>query len=493
VAVDSGGNVYVADFFNSTIRKMTAVGSVTTLAGLAGQVGFADGFGAAARFNKPYGVAVNSGGDVVVTDTYNRAVRKISAAGDVSTVIGTNSRFYYPQGIAVDVTGNLYVTDGDNHAISRGIFVGAPPSGSPVASAAVATGDSATFTLGAAIPQVSYQWQISTDGGASWVAVLNSATYSGATTATLTIANIAAALNGSRYRVQLSNPVGTGISGTATLSVIDTPPVGGTRLSNVSVRTFVGTGDSTVAVGFALGGAGAKQLLIRGVGPTLAIFNVSGQLNTPRLSLFNSGSVLMTSNAGWGGSAALASSFAAVGAFALPTTSADTALFQSLPSGTTYSALLTGENGTTGIALAEVYDADAGTPTTRLTNVSARAFSGTGVSALTAGFVVTGTGTETLLIRGIGPALTQFGVGGALATPQLTLFNAAGQSIGTNAGWGGGTVLATAFTQVGAFGLATTSADSAILVNLPAGAYTVQVSGAGNTTGIALVEVYEMR
>ncbi|MCX6952897.1 MAG: hypothetical protein NTV51_12145 [Verrucomicrobia bacterium] len=270
-------------------------------------------------------------------------------------------------------------------------------------------------------------------------------------------------------------------------------PTGTARLINVSVRTFVGTGTSTVAVGFGLSGTGSKQVLVRGVGPTLTAFGVTGVLVNPELGLYNSNSVLLSANAGWGGSATLSNAFSSVGAFALPTTSADTALFQSLSAGTTYSALISGANGTTGIALAEVYDANAGTPGTRLTNVSARAFSGTAASALTAGFVIGGTGTDTLLIRGVGPALTQFGVDGALAAPQLTLFNAAGVQIGTNAGWGGGAVLAAAFAKVGAFGLPTTSADSALLVTLPPGLYTVQVSGVNSTTGIALVEVYEMR
>ena len=236
-----------------------------------------------------------------------------------------------------------------------------------------------------------------------------------------------------------------------------------------------------------------SQLLIRGVGPTLATFGVTGALSNPVLSLFNSNSVMMNTNAGWGGGAALANAFSSVGAFALPANSTDTALYQSLTSGTTYSALISGASSTTGIALAEVYDADSGTPATRLTNVSARAFSGTGVSALTAGFVIGGSGTDTLLIRGIGPGLTQFSVGGALAAPQLTLFNSSGQAIGFNSGWGGGSALTAAFAQVGAFALPAGSADSAMLVTLPPGLYTVQVNGANNTTGIGLIEVYEMR
>lgn len=496
VAVDNAGNVYVADLFNATIRKVSPTGAVSTLAGLALQTGMTDGFGAAARFNQPYGVAVDGGGNVFVADTYNRSVRRITAAGQVTTLNGPNSRFYYPQAVAVDGAGNLYVADGDNQAISRGVFVASPPSGTPVGSASVLSGQNVSFTLGAANAQTTYQWQVSTDAGATWTSLGNNATYSGATTTTLNVANPTAAMSGSRYRALLANAAGTSIGGTAILSVTDpvigTGPTGTARLVNVSVRTFVGTGDSTMAVGFAISGTGSKRLLVRGVGPSLALFNVTGVLSNPLLGLYNGNSVVMNTNAGWGGDAALASTFSSVGAFALPVNSADTAISQSLAAGATYSALISGANGTTGIALAEVYDADPGTPATRLTNVSARAFSGTGASALTAGFVIGGTGTDTLLIRGIGPALTQFSVAGALATPLLTLYNSAGQAIDTKSNWGGGSGLATAFGQVGAFALPANSADSAMLVTLPPGLYTVQVSGANSATGIALIEIYEM-
>ena len=497
VAVDGAGNVYVADFFNATIRKITATGTVSTLAGFAGQPGLTDGFAGSARFNQPYGVAVDGGGNVFVADTYNRAVRKITAAGSVTTLSGPNARFYYPQGIAVDGGGNLYVADGDNQSVAKGVFVVSPPSGSPIASATVGAGQSGSLTFGAAVPATTtYQWQVSTDTGATWTSINNNATYSGATTATLGLANVTTSMNGNRYRVVLANGAGSSISGVATLTVTvaatGTGPTGTARLINVSVRTFVGTGDNTVAVGFGLSGAGAKKLVIRAIGPTLSAFNVSGTLSDPVLGLYNSAGVAIGGNTGWGGGAALATAFSSVGAFALPANSADSALFQSLNSGTTYSALISGANGTTGVALAEVYDADPGTSVTRLTNISARAFSGTGANALASGFVIGGNGTDTLLIRAIGPGLTQFGVGGALATPQLTLYDSAGNVIGTNSGWGGGANLTAAFTTVGAFQLPATSADSAMLVTLPAGLYTVQVNGANSTSGVALIEVYEM-
>ena len=122
VAVDGAGNVFVADAYNSTIRKITSAGVVTTLAGTAGSSGSADGTGAAARFSSPYGVAVDGAGYVFVADTWNSIIRKITPAGVVTTLAGVGSsgsadgtgaaaRFSYPVGVAVDGAGNVFVAD----------------------------------------------------------------------------------------------------------------------------------------------------------------------------------------------------------------------------------------------------------------------------------------------------------------------------------------------------------------------------------------------
>jgi hypothetical protein len=131
VAVDAARNVFVADRGNNTIRKVTNAGVVTTLAGVAGVVGSVDGTGSAARFNQPYGVAVDTAGNVLVADTGNSTIRKVTSAGVVTTLAGTTgvtgsvdgtgsaARFNQPAGVAVDTAGNVFVADSENCTIRK--------------------------------------------------------------------------------------------------------------------------------------------------------------------------------------------------------------------------------------------------------------------------------------------------------------------------------------------------------------------------------------
>ncbi len=273
-----------------------------------------------------------------------------------------------------------------------------------------------------------------------------------------------------------------------------TPTPQPARIVNLSARANVGTGGNVLIAGFVISGSGSKSVLLRGVGPSLGLapFNVSGVLAAPQLTLVNSATMAtVATDITWGGGATLSNAFAAVAAFPLPTASADSAILQTLPVGS-YTSTIAGVNSTSGIALAEIYDADVQPAPSGLVNISARANVGSGANVLIAGFVIEGGQSATVLLRGIGPTLgtAPFNVPGALAQPQIILYNSTGAELGGSQGWGGSAALSAAFTKVGAFALPTGSADAAMISLLPPGSYTVQLSGQNGTTGVGLVEVY---
>lgn len=353
-------------------------------------------------------------------------------------------------------------------------LVNAPTIATAPVGQSLPTGGSATLSVAASgTAPLTYQWKV------------NGSDIAGATSSTLTLSNVATTQAGN-YSVAVTNSYGSVTSLPAAVAIS-----GNARLVNISTRATVGTGANILISGLVTSGGNSKRILVRGIGPTLSQFGVSGVLARPQLTLLNNKGSPMATNTVWGGGQTLASAFSQVGAFALPANSADSAILMILQSGV-YTTQVEGIGGTAGTALAEVYDADTGTPVDRLANFSSRAFVGTGGNILIAGFVISGTTSETVLIRGIGPTLGQFGVSGALANPQLTLRNGSGAAIATNAGWGGGAALASVFAQVGAFALPAGSADCALVLTLPPGSYTAQIAGANSSTGVALVEVYDV-
>ncbi len=491
VTVDNSGNVYVADFNNATIRKIAvSTGGVITLAGDAGQPGDIDGSGSLARFNQPYAVAADNNGNIYVTDTYNRVIRKVTASGGVATVTGSAARFYYPQGIAVDSSGNLYVADGDNQAISKGGLVAPPVGGGAVSSQTVAAGQNATFSSGAATAGMNYQWQVSVDGGTTWSSVANNSTYSGATSVTLTATAVTTAMSGNLYRVQLSNSAGSATSGAGTLTVTNSvvlPPPGGGgsggRISNLSVRTNLG-GGQILTVGFVTNGP--KSVLVRAAGPALnTVFGLTGFYADPKITVLDNTGTTIAQNDDWNSN--LSPLFSALGAFPFTAGSKDAALELSVNGPNT--AQING-NGS-GVVLVEVYDADGSG--VHLTNVSARNQVGTGANILISGFVISG-GAETLLIRGIGPALHDvFGITDAMVDPVLEIHqtvNGVDTIVATNDNWDPS--LTPSFDTVGAYHFTAGSKDAALLITLQPGVYTAQISGVNGGTGEGVVEVYEM-
>jgi hypothetical protein len=271
-----------------------------------------------------------------------------------------------------------------------------------------------------------------------------------------------------------------------------------TRLASLSVRANAGSSDQTLIVGISVSGSGQKTMLVRGVGPGLVAYGVSGTLADPQLTLFN-GSMVALTNDNWSdgtGGPGIATVTAQVQDFPLTPGSKDAAAVATLAGGL-YTVHITGHGGT-GVALAEAYDADpapADFNAARVVSFSARTQAGATDQTLIAGFAVGGPDTKRVLIRAIGPGLTAYGVSGVLADPVLTLYQG-NTVIATNDDWysdpSARAPLQTAAQQTGAFALDASSNDSALLVTLPPGIYTAQVSGKNGTTGVALIEVYDV-
>jgi len=269
------------------------------------------------------------------------------------------------------------------------------------------------------------------------------------------------------------------------------------KLTNISSRTSTGTPANTLIAGFIVSGTQAKPVLVRGIGPSLGLFDVKGALSAVRLEVFRDTTSLAVGT-DWGtaaNAATIAATASRVGAFPLANNSRDASLLLNLEAGS-YTAVVTGQAGASGVASVEVYDATNGVIANdqRIINISTRATAGVGENILIAGFYVSGTVPKRVLIRGAGPSLTQFGVGGALARPVLSVLSAA-TVVATNTGWSSSPdapAIASAFAQAGAYAFSVGSQDSALVINLAPGSYTAQVQGVGITTGVALIEVYEL-
>lgn len=270
------------------------------------------------------------------------------------------------------------------------------------------------------------------------------------------------------------------------------------RLVNLSSRGRMSGSERVLITGFVVGGNESKRLLLRGVGPGLTAFGLNGVLPDPKLRLYR-GSVLIAENDNWGeaGNAGeIMETFRRIGAFDLAPGSADAAILVTLPPGV-YTAHVY-DGGKTGVAMAEIYDASVNPQGEyqRLVNISTRGYVGTGEDVLIGGFVVTGNAPKKLLVRGVGPGLQQLGVGGVLADPRLRLFHQT-ELVAENDNWGEGAgsvaaEVAAAASGTGAFGLASSSRDAALILTLAPGTYTAQVSGVNGGTGVALIEIYEI-
>ncbi|MDQ6860378.1 MAG: glycoside hydrolase [Verrucomicrobiota bacterium] len=260
------------------------------------------------------------------------------------------------------------------------------------------------------------------------------------------------------------------------------------QLESISTRARILTGDNVLIAGFEVAGSTSKQILIRGIGPSLAQFGLTGLLADPTLTL-NRGSTLLASNDNWKTRPDGTSQEAEVRATnRAPDNDQESAILATLSPGA-YTAIVSGSGGGTGMGLVQVYDLTTGT-TSELSSLSTRGYVDTNDNVLIGGINISGGdgGGSRVVLRAIGPSLSTFGVQGVLADPTLALYNANGDQLAANDDW------KSEEAAVRAANLAPTDdRESAIVIGLSPGPYTAIVRGKNNTTGVALVQAYKVQ
>jgi hypothetical protein len=250
------------------------------------------------------------------------------------------------------------------------------------------------------------------------------------------------------------------------------------RLANISTRLAVGSGDNVLIAGFTITGSQPKKIMLRALGPLLPVLE---NLSDPTLELHD-GSGTLASNDNWRDTQQ-----DEVKATTIPPASDyESSIVKSLAPGA-YTAVLAGKGATTGVAVVEVYDLD-DTVDSKLANISTRGRVDQGDSVLIAGTIVVGNGTTTVLVRALGPSLKAF-IPNALDDPTLELHNGQGGIVATNDNWQDSNADAIKQTTIPP----NHDRDAAILTSLSPGGYTAIVRGKNNTTGVAVVDAYQIQ
>jgi sugar lactone lactonase YvrE len=432
LAFDSAGNLFVAD--GGAIYKFTPTGARTTFATL----------------DSPlivYGLAFDSAGNLFVAAAGGNLLNKTGKIYKFTpTAVRTTfaSSLVLPLALAFDSAGNLFVADGGT---GYDIIVGAAvykftPSGlrSTVASDILPNGlaiDSADNLF-------------VSDGG----------------------------------NILKFTPSGVRTTFASRFVTAMAFQPNAAQLLNISTRARVLTQDEVLIGGFIITGAQNKTVIIRGIGPSLTAFGLAMPLADPTLELHDHTRALIASNDNWKDSQQ--SQISATGL--APSSDFESVILATLAPGA-YTAVLRGKAMTTGTGLVEIYDVDQNT-NTQIANLSSRGFVGTGDDVMIGGTIFRGSpgAAYRILVRAIGPSLARSGVASPLLDPALSLHDANGNVIATDDNWKDSQQ-----SEIAATGLAPTDdRESAIIVTLPAGAYTAIVRGVNGTTGVGLVEVFNL-
>jgi uncharacterized repeat protein (TIGR01451 family) len=275
---------------------------------------------------------------------------------------------------------------------------------------------------------------------------------------------------------------------TPTATATATPTATPAKALNLSTRANVQTGDRVVIGGFIITGNNPKPVVLRGLGPSLASFSITDFLQDPVLELRDNSGALLARNDNWKDT----QRSQIEGTVYQPSDDRESVIVTTLAPGA-YTAILSGKNQTSGIGIFEVYDNNQAV-NSLLANMSTRGFVQTGTKVMIGGFVLGGTdpnGFTRVAIRGLGPSLSRFGLSNLLADPVLGLYNANGALFASNNDWQDDPVSAAKLT---ANGLAPSDQkESGIFISLPPGQYTAILSGVNDTSGLGLVEIYNLR
>ena len=249
----------------------------------------------------------------------------------------------------------------------------------------------------------------------------------------------------------------------------------------------VQTGNNVGIGGFIITGNAAKNVAIRGIGPSLGAFGITDALPDPTLELRDSNGGLIKQDDDWQDNTADAAQLISLGL--APQNSKESGIVATLQPGSSYTAILAGKNQTVGVGLVEIYDVGQGADS-QLANISTRSFVLTGNNVTIAGFILGGNNNTGMVIRGLGPSLAAFGLSPVLADPTLELHDGNGATLVSNDNWGDDPASAA---ELIARGLAPQDLkESALFASLPPGAFTAILAGANGGTGIGLVEIYNV-
>lgn len=421
---DSMGDLFVASIRGNSVLKIPPGGSPSTYA---------------SGITSPLGIAIDAAGNVYTSSLNSKLITRIKPDGTKSTFAsGLKGRIY---SMVFDRAGNLLVAERDNGVISK----------------FTSDGTRSIYLSGLNNP---FGLLFDADGN-----LFVSEHDGGQITKVTPGGTRSVYASGLRFPAFIAIEPGT---------LVSAAPV------NISSRVRVGTGDNVLIGGFIISGAGTKKIVARAIGPSLGAFGLAGTLPDPVLQISDSSGKTIAMNDSWRDTQQTELQAANLA----PADDREAAVLLDLAAGE-YTAIVSGKSQTEGVALVEIYDISPATDS-HLANISSRGVVETGDNVMIGGFIIDSTGR--VLVRGIGPSLSRFGVPNTLPDPTLSLINSNGDLIAFCNDWRESQEAAIEATNRAP----QSDLEPAIVSTLARGGYTAVVRGQNGVTGVGLVEVYSV-